>query len=118
MKSRFKSKYKNVKTAGYDSKKESKRSKELALLLRAGVIKELEEQKVFVLQDSFKARATKPPYKIETVRAIKYITDFYYYDCQRQEYVAEDVKGFKTKDYLIKSKMFRKTYENIVFIEI
>jgi len=118
-------KYNNVKTAVkkedkivvYASKKESKRGKELALLLRAGVIKELEEQKVFVLQDSFKARTTKPPYKMETVRAIKYITDFYYYDCQRQEYVAEDVKGFKTKDYLIKSKMFRKTYGNIAFIE-
>jgi len=116
MKIRF-SKYKNKKTAGYDSKKESKRAKELALLLKAGYIKELEEQKVFVLQDSFKARATKPPHKIETVRAIKYIADFYYYDCQKQEYVAEDVKGFKTKEYLIKSKMFRKTYENIAFIE-
>ena len=118
-------KHNNVKTAVkkedkivlYHSKKESIRAKELALLLKAGLIKELEEQKVFVLQEKFKARAVKPPHNIETVRAIKYIADFYYYDCQKQEYVAEDVKGFKTKEYSIKSKMFRLKYPNLLFIE-
>lgn len=112
------SKYQNIKIGKYDSKKESKRAGELALLLKAGTIKELEEQKVFVLQDSFKAKATKPPYNFETVRAIKYIADFYYYDNEKNSYVAEDVKGFKTKEYLIKSKIFRKNYENIIFLEI
>jgi hypothetical protein len=117
MKSRFKSKYKNVKTAGYDSKKESKRGKEIALLLKAGVIKEIEEQKVFVLQEKFKARGVKPPHKIGTVRAIKYYADFYYYDCQKQEYVVEDAKGYRTEVYKVKSKMFRLKYPNLLFIE-
>jgi len=118
-------KYNNVKTAVkkedkivlYASKKESKRGKELALLLKAGVIKELEEQKVFLLQEKFKARGVKPPHKIGTVRAIKYYADFYYYDCQKQEYVVEDAKGCKTEVYKVKSKMFRLKYPNLLFIE-
>jgi hypothetical protein len=112
------SKYFNIKTGKYDSKKESKRAGELQLLLKAGIIKELEEQKTFVLQDTFKTRATIPPHQLETIRAIKYIADFYYFDNEKKVYVAEDVKGFKTKDYIIKSKLFRKIYENILFIEI
>jgi hypothetical protein len=112
------SKFSNVKTGKYDSKKESKRAGELQLLLKAGIIKELEEQKAFILQDTFKAKATTPPYQLENVRSIKYITDFYYFDNEKKVYVAEDVKGFKTKDYIIKSKLFRKIYENILFIEI
>jgi hypothetical protein len=112
------SKFSNVKTGKYDSKKESKRAGELQLLLKAGIIKELEEQKVFVLQETFKARATTPPHQLETIRSIKYIADFYYYDNEKKVYVAEDVKGFKTLHYIIKSKLFRKIYENILFIEI
>jgi hypothetical protein len=112
------SKFSNVKTGKYDSKKESKRAGELQLLLKAGIIKELEEQKVFVLQDTFKARATTPPHQLETIRAIKYIADFYYFDNEKQCYVAEDVKGFKTIHYIIKSKLFRKIYSDILFLEI
>jgi len=53
------SKFSNVKTGKYDSKKESKRAGELQLLLKAGIIKELEEQKVFVLQVVKKGRISK-----------------------------------------------------------
>jgi len=55
------SKYSNIKTGKYDSKKESKRAGELKLLLKAGIIKELEEQKVFVCsrQRSCKRRKGK-----------------------------------------------------------
>ncbi len=112
------SKFSNVKTGKYDSKKESKRAGELQLLLKAGIIKELEEQKVFVLQETFKARATTPPHHLETVKNIRYIADFYYYDNEKQCYVAEDVKGFKTINYIIKSKLFRKIYSDILFVEI
>jgi len=112
------SKFSNVKTGKYDSKKESKRAGELQLLLKAGIIKELEEQKVFVLQDTFKTKATTPPHQLETIRSIKYIADFYYYDNEKKVYVAEDVKGFKTKDNIIKSKLFRKIYSDILFVEI
>ena len=112
------SKFSNVKTGKYDSKKESKRAGELQLLLKAGIIKELEEQKAFILQDTFKAKATTPPHQLETIRSIKYIADFYYFDNEKKVYVAEDVKGFKTLHYIIKSKLFRKIYSDIFFIEI
>jgi len=112
------SKFSNVKTGKYDSKKESKRAGELQLLLKAGIIKELEEQKAFILQDTFKAKATTTPHQLETIRSIKYIADFYYFDNEKKVYVAEDVKGFKTLHYIIKSKLFRKIYSDIFFIEI
>lgn len=110
-------KYRAKKTKGYDSKKESKRAGELKLLQEQGYISNLEEQKVFELQPSFKVVSRKPPFKLETIRAIKYIVDFYYYDNEKKRWVAEDVKGFKTKDYIIKSKLFRYIYKDIYFLE-
>ena len=86
-------KYKNIKTNGYDSKKEYKRSL----------------QKVFVLQESFKNNQNK------TIRSISYIIDYFYIENGVE--VAEDVKGFKTDVYKIKAKLFQKKYSNIKFIE-
>lgn len=105
------SKYKNQKISGYDSKKEFKRAKELELLIKSGVIKNLEEQKKFVLQEKFRDNMGK------IIREITYITDFYYYDCEKGKWVAEDVKGFKTDVYKIKAKMFKYCYPDIIFIE-
>ena len=112
-----KNKFSNIKVNGYDSKKESRRAKELKLLEKQNYISNLEEQKSFELQPSFKVLSNKPPFKEETIRAIKYVADFYYYDNEKKRWVAEDVKGFKTKDYIIKSKMFRYIFKDIMFIE-
>lgn len=39
----------------------------------------------------------------------KYIADFVYYDCINKRQVVEDVKGFRTKEYLVKREwMFEK----------
>lgn len=110
-------KFKAIKSGGYDSKKEHKRANELKLLEKNGYISNLEEQKVFELQPSFKVVSNKPPFKLEAIRAIKYIADFYYYDNEKRKWIVEDSKGFRTKDYIIKSKMLRYIYKEIIFLE-
>lgn len=110
-------KFKAVKSGGYHSKKEHRRADELKLLEKNGRIKNLEEQKTFELQPSFKIVLSEPPFKLETIRAIKYIADFYYYDNEKKRWIVEDSKGFRTKEYVIKSKMFRYIHKDILFIE-
>jgi len=104
-------KYRNVKTNGYDSKKESVRANELKLLERAGHITELCEQVTFELQPSFKRDG-------KTERAIKYIADFTYQ--KDGKYIVEDVKSPITKKlstYSMKRKMLLFKYPKITFIE-
>ena len=102
------SKYKNKKIIyngiKFDSKRECKRYKELLLLLKANEIKDLQLQKRFVLQDSFKFQG-------KTIRSITYIADFVYYD-KKGNMIVEDTKGVKTEVYKIKKKMFQKKIRN------
>lgn len=112
-------KYGNIKTTykgyKYDSKKEAKRAYELEMLQRAKEISELERQKHFELQPSFKDNLGI------THRKIEYIVDFFYYDNKKKYYVAEDVKSVATREdktYRLKSKIFMYQYPNIVFKEI
>ena len=60
----------------FDSIAESKRYKELKLLLKAGEIQDLQLQPRFLLQDSFKKNG-------KTFRKIEYIADFMY--CQGRQ---------------------------------
>lgn len=106
------SKYSNKKTSYkgiiYDSKKEAKRAYELDMMQRAGLIHNLERQKSFELQPSFKSNG-------KTIRAITYIADFVY--IQDGKTIVEDTKGFRTEVYRIKHKMFLYKYPDILFIE-
>ncbi len=102
-------KYKNKKTTingiTFDSLKEARRYQELKLLERAGVIKDLELQKEFELQPSYKKNG-------RTVRKISYIADFCYYE--NGKYVVEDVKSevtSKDKTYRLKRKIFEYKYD-------
>lgn len=99
-------KYKNKKTTidgiTFASMKEAKRYQELKLLERAGVIKDLELQKEFELQPSYKKNG-------RTVRKISYIADFCYYE--NGKYVVEDTKGCKTQVYKLKKKIFEYRYD-------
>ena len=111
-------KYKNIKTTldgiKFDSRKEAKRYNELKLMERCGLIKNLELQKPYELQPSFKKHN-------KTYRAIKYIADFVYYDVEREQIVVEDVKSpatAKDKAYIIKKKMFIYKYDDYEFREI
>lgn len=45
-------------------------------------------------------------YKGQTVeRPITYVADFTYVDKRTGEFIVEDTKGFKTKEYILKRKM-------------
>lgn len=83
----------------FDSLKEAWYYQQLKILEKAWKIQELELQPVFELQPKFK-------HKWKTIRAIKYIADFRYYDNQTKELVVVDVKWVKTQVYNLKKKMF------------
>lgn len=108
-------KYKNIKAVigeiKFDSKKERKRYTELKTMERCGLIKNLELQKPFELQPSFRKHN-------KTYRAIKYIADFSYYDVEREQIVVEDTKGFKTDVYKLKKKLFEYKYPDLELREL
>lgn len=108
-------KYKNKKVVidgiEFDSQKEGKRYTELKLMERCGLIKDLELQKVYELQPTFKKNN-------KTYQKITYKADFSYYDIEREQIIVEDVKGFKTEVYKIKKKMFEYKYPELTLREI
>lgn len=95
----------------FHSKKEGERYIQLKLLKNAGLIKDLELQKSFELQPTFKKNG-------KTYRKIVYIADFCYFDNHLGKYIVEDVKGFKTKEYALKKKMFEYVYKDLELIEV
>lgn len=89
-------KYHNKPTNGFASKKEAKRAVELQLLEKAGEIRNLRMQvKYEIIQ------------KQDGERAAHYIADFVYERVfyERCEIVVEDVKGFRTPEYVLKRKL-------------
>lgn len=91
-------KYKNVKSGGYDSKREKKRAMELKILRMAGDIQCLREQVKFELIPSQRGADGKV---IE--RAVSYIADFVYE--RGGKVIVEDAKGMKTPVYIVKRKL-------------
>lgn len=104
-----KSKYKNKKTNGYDSTREARRAHQLKLMEKQGLISNLREQVPFELIKSFKDSSGK------TERGVKIIVDFVYQENGFD--VADDSKGFRTKDYILKRKMFKVKYPQYIFKE-
>lgn len=88
----------------FDSIQESRRYKELKLLLKAGEIKELELQPRFLLQESFKKNG-------KTYRKIEYVADFKY--IEKGKTIVEDVKGLQTEVFKLKHKLFEKKYPEL-----
>ena len=82
----------------FESMKEFGRWKDLQRLLGAGVITDLKRQVKFELIPSQKNEFGKV---IE--RPVTYVADFVYTKNGKQ--IVEDVKGFKTKEYVIKRKL-------------
>lgn len=95
-------KYGNRKTVvdgiTFDSMKEATRYSELRLLLRAGEIFDLQRQVPFTLIP----KQVRDGKVIE--RPVVYKADFVYKEKDGTE-VVEDVKGMKTKEYIIKRKL-------------
>lgn len=99
------SKYKNqpIEIDGhkFPSRKEANRYIQLKLLEKAGKIVSLEIQVPFELQPKFVHNG-------RTIRAIKYVADFVYFDSRGKMHI-EDVKGsedFTTPEFKLKRKMF------------
>lgn len=112
---RPKNKYNAVKTTTggikFDSKAEANYYNELLLLKKVGIVKSIILQKDFTLQEAY----TKE--NGERIRAIRYRADFEVkYADGHTEIV--DVKGKRTKEYLIKKKMLLTKYPDINFKEI
>lgn len=81
----------------FDSKKEASRYRELRLLEKAGEIKDLRTQVKFKLIPAQRDEATGKVVE----RECSYKADFVY---------EEDVKGFRTKEYIIKRKLMMWRY--------
>lgn len=83
----------------FDSKKEASRYEELILLEKAGAIKDLRTQVKFKLIPAQRDEATGKVIE----RECSYKADFVYEEDGKT--VVEDVKGFRTKEYIIKRKL-------------
>lgn len=101
------SKYNSKKTVvdgqKFDSKKEARRYQELLLLEKAGEIQNLSRQVKFVLIPSQRDENGKV-----VERECSYKADFTYEEGIKT--VVEDVKGYRTKEYIIKRKLMLYQY--------
>ena len=109
--SKYHSKKTTVDGITFDSKKEANRYCELKILEHYGKIKDLRLQYQFILQPPFRKNG-------KLIRAITYVADFVYYDLERMKNVVEDVKGYKTKEYMLKRKMFEYKFPDLTITEI
>ena len=98
----------------FDSRKEAARYRELSLLQRAGRISDLRMQVRFELlpaqygdsdQVYLKGPRKGQPKRRCIEKSVVYVADFVYTENGRS--VVEDAKGMRTKDYVIKRKLFR-----------
>ena len=93
----------------FDSRKEASRYIDLSLLQKAGEISDLQMQVKYVLipaqrePDSFGSKGGIRKGKL-IEKECSYIADFVYKD-KAGKTVVEDVKGFRTKEYMIKRKL-------------
>lgn len=107
--SKYRSKKVTVDGITFDSQKEANRYQELLLEKRAGIVQEIELQPKFVLQEGYRDAG-------KWVRPITYIADFRV-NYKDGRIVVIDTKGFKTKEYRLKKKLFRQRYPEIDFVE-
>lgn len=88
----------------FDSIKEKNYYIKLKLLEKAGKIKDLELQKEFELQPSYKLNN-------KTSRKITYRADFTYKTTEDDKLHVIDVKGYRTDVYRLKKKIFEYKYK-------
>lgn len=94
----------------FDSKKEARRWLELKNMESHGLISGLQRQKKFLLipsqhePDRVGPRGGKIKGKL-LEREVAYYADFVYFDEEEKDFVIEDTKGVRTKDYIIKRKL-------------
>jgi len=100
-KAKKKSKYGNKKVEydghKFDSIKEKNRYANLQILLKAGLIKDLQLQVPFELNEG-------------GTHSLKYVADFSYQDTTTGQIITEDTKGMQTTVYKKKKKLMQKIY--------
>ena len=120
---KYKAKKTEVDGITFDSMKEAKRYQELKILEAAGQIKDLRLQVPYELipairePDTIGKRGGKIKGKL-IERAVIYKADFVYLekldipfsDQEKWEEVVEDVKGMRTKEYILKRKLMLYRY--------
>ena len=84
----------------FDSQKEANRWQELKLLERAGQIRDLQRQVPFVVIPEQRDANGK---LIE--KEVRYIADFTYIEKGKLTRTVEDVKGVRTREYILKRKL-------------
>lgn len=95
----------------FASRAEMKRYCELRMMERAGLIKDLELQPVYILLSPFMYRGRK-------IQGITYRADFRYLDTRINRNIVEDVKGHITDIYCLKKKLLLAKYPDINFVEV
>ena len=92
-------KYRNIKTTidgiTFDSKRESIRYCELKLLAKAKKIQNLRLQLPYVI-------------RVNGEKICKYIADFVYVEDGQE--IVEDVKGMRTREYVLKRKLMKAVF--------
>lgn len=107
-------KYNAVKTESdgiiFDSKFEANKWEELKMLERIGIIKDLQRQVRFVLQDAYVNNQGKK------IKPITYIADFCY--TKDGQKIVMDTKGLETEVFRIKKKLFEYKHPEYLFLVI
>lgn len=88
----------------FPSKAEANHFLKLGERLRRFEIEELKLQPLFMLTDGYKIETDKTKSGKSTVTGLKYTPDFEYYENGKK--VVVEVKGRKTKDYIMRFKLF------------
>lgn len=101
--SKYKNKRVSVDNLVFDSLKEANRYKELCLLVKAGKIENLACQVPYELIPAQYGEVDGKKKCLE--RAVKYVADFVYRDKETGQWVVEDSKGMRTKEYILKRKL-------------
>lgn len=113
---KYKAQKSTVNGITFDSRKEARRYSELLLLQRAGVIRDLQMQVKYELipaqyetyeRYSIRGKRLQDGQRL-VEKACEYRADFVYYEDGKL--VVEDVKGFRTKDFIIKRKLMLHKY--------
>lgn len=107
---KFNAKKKVVDGIKFDSKAEADYYQQLKLRLRAGEIKGFGRQPKFEILPKFEKHGKK-------YRPITYTADFEIHHLDGSVEIVE-VKGMRTKDYMLRMKLFNFQYRDLKFTEV
>ena len=115
--SKFAAKPTYVEGRRFASKKEAKRFGELKLLEKAGEISNLELQPAFPFSIDGRPVLSRSK-RYPNGRQLKMVADFRYTDTKNGLVVWEDVKGFRTKEFIIKKAFFEAMMPGVRLVEV